>query len=283
MGTKQVKVFDDSGNDTGFLQNHQNWWFDPQFPHAFDLFDLDSFYEENYFKTDHVSSRVVRLYVDAVLDYGQRLNQAQVSSVFEAGCGGGWFTKEFMDRGVDVLAIEGTQAGLAKAVERGVPPERLIRHDLRRPLHLGRRFSIATCTEVAEHLECPFAGQLVQTLVNHSDVVWFTFEPPGTNDAHYHHCNEQPPKFWTNLFAFHDYRAIEIPAELRSQLKSRGWYIFCSPRVNIPTDLSWTRTETGSSASLGGTNGKTRRDRYWIKKFTPPIVLDFARILLNQK
>lgn len=130
MKTASVKVYNDQGSDTGYLQNRQNWWFDPRFPHAFELFDLDSFYEDNYFKEDHVDSRVVKRYVDSVLHYGQQMIQAPVTSVLEAGSGGGWFTKEFVDRGIDIVAIEGTRVGLAKTIQRGVPEQRLIRHDL---------------------------------------------------------------------------------------------------------------------------------------------------------
>lgn len=276
MSTSRVAVYDDSGADIGYLQYRQNWWFDPEFPHSFELFDLDSFYEDQYFREDHVGPQVVERYVSAVMDYGKRLTRAPVTSVLEVGCGGGWFTKRFLDLGVDLLAIEGTAAGLKKAIDRGVPKERLLRHDLRRPLQLGRRFQVAVCTEVAEHLECPFAGVLVQTLVDHADVIWFSFEPPGTNEAHYHHCNEQPAKFWLNLFHFHDYVALEIPENLRLELEHRGRYIFCSRKAMIPDDLSPVSL-TGASESAGQRMYQEGRAKYWLKKFVPPIVVDLVR------
>lgn len=281
MKTASVKVYNDQGSDTGYLQNRQNWWFDPRFPHAFELFDLDSFYEDNYFREDHVDSRVVKRYVDSVLHYGQQMIQAPVTSVLETGSGGGWFTKEFVDRGIDIVAIEGTRVGLAKTIQRGVPEQRLIRHDLRRPLQLGRRFDVAVCTEVAEHLECPFAGQLVQTLVDHADVIWFSFEAPGTNEAHYHHSNEQPPKFWINLFKFHDYEVVEIPADLRAELASRGRYIFCSPRVTIPSQVTHLSFES-VSASLGGAMQRESSAKHWLRQIMPPVLLGLARKVLRR-
>jgi SAM-dependent methyltransferase len=280
--TVSVKVYSEHGSDIGYLQNRQNWWFDPRFPHSFELFDLDSFYEDNYFRDDHVGPQVVARYVDAVLHYAEQIIQRPVTSVLEAGCGGGWFTKKFVDRGIDILAIEGTGVGLSKAVERGVPPERLLRHDLRRPLQLGRRFDVAVCTEVAEHLECPFAGQLVQTLVDHSDVIWFSFEPPGTNEAHYHHSNEQPPKFWINLFRFHDYRVVEIPADLIAELANRGKYIFCSPRVTIPTQLT-SISLVSSPASLGRAMRSESTVKYMLRRITPPILVDLVRKVRKPK
>ncbi|MGA3068272.1 MAG: class I SAM-dependent methyltransferase [Tepidisphaeraceae bacterium] len=252
MATTPIKVFDSSGAHVGYLRNRQYWWFELQFPHSFELFDLDPFYEDIYFENDHVFPDVIKQYVDSVLDYGRRLTGRPVTSVLEVGSGGGWFTREFLNRGIDLVAIEGSRAGIAKSTERGVPSDRLVHHDLRRPIQLGRRFDVAVCTEVAEHLECPFSGQLVQTLVDHSDVIWFSFEPPGTNEAHYHHCNEQPAKFWLNLFKFHDYRAVKIPDALCAQLSQRGKYIFCGRNIIIPPDMA--SVTTFSSWTSAGEN-----------------------------
>jgi hypothetical protein len=281
MTTTEVRVLDDRGVDKGYLSQPQNWWFDPNFPHAFELFDLDAFYEAPYYEADHVGEDTVLAYVDAILQYGQRLNGRPVRSVLECGCAGGWFTEEFLKRGIDVIALEGSSAGIKRALSRGVPAERLKQHDLRRPIQLGRRFDVAICTEVAEHIECPFSSQLIQTLVTHSDVVWFSFEPPDTNEAHYHHSNEQPAKFWLNLFKFFDYRAIELPDSLGRLLDYRGTHIFCAPSVAIPEDVHVLPKVERSVANQFGRHSPVqtpKRDaRYWIRKFSPPIAMDVAR------
>jgi SAM-dependent methyltransferase len=277
MKSLPVNVWSQSGVDTGFLPNQsQNWWFDLSFPHSFEMFDLDTFYEDNYFKTDHVSQAIARIYVDSVLRLGELFHKCPITSVLEAGCGGGWFTKEFLDRGIDVTAVEGTLAGLAQTTRKGVPADRLLRHDLRLPLKLGRRYQLAVCTEVAEHIECPFAGQLVKSLVDHADVIWFSFEPPGTNDAHYHHCNEQPPKFWLNLFKFHGYNAIEIPDALVQKLAGRGKYIFFNARMEAPGGFICVDPNT-PTASLGKTYSQ-HKARELFRKITPPIIKDVLSI-----
>jgi hypothetical protein len=120
---------------------------------------------------------------------------------------------------------------------------------------------------------------LVQTLVSHSDVVWFSFEPPGTNEAHYHHSNEQPAKFWLNLFRFHDYRAIELPNELTQLLALRGTHVFCAPSVSIPPDLHALQYVAGKAASLGQISVPPRDAKYWLRKVVPPIVGDIVRKL----
>lgn len=215
-----------------------------------------------------------------MLQYGERLHGRPVRSVLECGCAGGWFTEEFLKRGVDVFALEGSKAGVERALSRGIPEERVRRHDLRRPITLGRRFDVAVCTEVAEHVECPFSGQLVQTLVSHADVVWFSFEAPDTNEAHYHHSNEQPEKFWLSLFRFHDYGAIELPASVKAVVQERGTHVFYAPSIKVPEDLHVVANGARSVArSLGERSAlKPKRDtRYWLRKLSPPIAVDVAR------
>jgi hypothetical protein len=228
--TAKIRVYED-GQERGWLGGNQRWWFDPAFPHSFSIFDLDSLYDNNYFRVDHVGQDVVKQYVDYVLAFGEKLLGRPVVSILEAGCAGGWFTEELFRRNIDVTAVEGTRVGYDKTIARGVPASRVIRHDLRLPLALGRQFDMALCTEVAEHIECPFSSQLVQNLVNHSQLVWFSFEEPGTNDAHYHHSNEQPAPFWINLFRFYGYRTWRLPDEVTRATEMRGRMIFCGPQV----------------------------------------------------
>lgn len=277
MATTRVILRDASGADSGYLKSSQNWWFDPSFPHAFELFDLDGFYEEDYYASDHVAQDTVRAYVDAILHYGQRLSGKPVRSLAEFGCAGGWFTQEFLARGVDVQGVEGSSSGVKRALARGIPQSNILQRDLRRPLQLGRRFDIAVCTEVAEHIECPFSSQLVHTLVSHADIVWFSFEPPGTNEAHYHHSNEQPAKFWVNLFRFYDYEAIELPPELGEAVGARGTHVFCSPNVVIPDDLHTLQYVAGATHGLGQISTPARDAKFWVRKLVPPIVGDLAR------
>ena len=118
-------------------------------------------------------------------------------------------------------------------LERGIPIERIIKHDLRFPLNLNRIFDIVLCTEVAEHIEPPFSSQLILNIINHSKLVWFSFEEPGTNSAHYHHCNEQPEKFWKNLFDFFGYQMVKLPKKVIKEVGGRAGYIFYAKSLKI--------------------------------------------------
>lgn len=223
--TARIDVFDKGGEDRGYIGTNQRWWSDPDFPHAFAIFDLNGFYSDPYFGTDHVRRETVTAYADYVLAYGQQFLDRPVASILECGAAAGWFSEEFIRRGIDLIAVEGTHAGHARLAQR-IPAERAIQHDLRRRLDLQREFDVVLCTEVAEHIEPPFSSQLVENLVRHAPLVWFSFEPPGTNEAHYHHCNEQPLAFWVNLFAFYGYAALELPGEVTAAVQDRGRVVF---------------------------------------------------------
>ena len=282
MRTDKIQTYN-NGVDVGYLGDNQTWWFDPSFEHSFTIFDLDTFYPDAYFENDHVGVETVQNYVNYVLEYGRLLLGRDVQSVLEIGCAGGWFTNEFIKRGIDIIAVEGTIAGVAKAIKRGVPPEMVIKHDLRQPWHLNRKFDVVLCTEVAEHIECPFSSQLVNNLVRHADFVWFSFEEPGTNEAAYHHCNEQPVKFWRNLFRYYNFRMLPLPPTVITAVETRGKCICCAETLQVPSTIVDTSTET-EPVLIGLGKGQdvcqSSSQNSWkhtLKKFIPPILIDAVK------
>jgi len=222
---KKIEIFK-NGEDTGYLGNNQKWWFDESFKDSYEIFDLDGFYSEIYFSHDHVNEDHVDNYFLHISNYVKNITGNELSSVMEAGCAGGWFTKKFQDEGIDIIAIEGSKCGVDATIKKGVDKNKIMHHDLRKDFNLNRKFDIVCCTEVAEHIETPFSSQLVYNLIKHSDLIWFSTENPGGNEAHYHHCNEQPNKFWINIFDFFDYGFIEIPNNLNYSTANRGSHIF---------------------------------------------------------
>jgi hypothetical protein len=191
--TRRVEIYH-PGRTSGWLGGRKEWWFDPDFPHAFEIFDLDGFYEEHYFAADHVDLSTAEKYVELVIGYGTGVLGRPVESVLELGARGGWFSERFWARRLDLIAVEGTVVGHRQIVERGVPSTQVVRYDLRRPPDLGRTFDVVVC---------------------------------------YRHPNEQPEIFWRNLFAFLGWEMTSLPNEVATSVAGRGRFI-CHPRTVTP-------------------------------------------------
>lgn len=139
-------------------------------------------------------------------------------SVVDVGCGvGGWLV-EFKRHGVaDVLGVDGDYV---PADRRRIPKTEFRAADLARPIDLGRRFDLACCLEVGEHLPAASAAGLVGSLVKLSDVVVFSAAVPHQGGTG--HVNEQWPAYWAAQFAQHGYQCCDA-------LRPRIW---SDPRVD---------------------------------------------------
>lgn len=217
--------------DNGWInkQNHL-WWLDPTQPYSFTFFDPDSAYPDQYYANGHdVTDSHVKVYCDTVIDYYKSIKNVDLSTLLEVGCGGGWFTAEFARRGLKVTAFDASQSGVDRARARVGTKDnvRIFKHDIRDKSTLIGRYDVICCSEVAEHIEPPFAGLLVQTLTKHSDVIiWSHARPHEHAPCHIHHPNEQPDRYWISLFAFFGYKAYSVPNEIVQATKQRIKFIF---------------------------------------------------------
>lgn len=118
-------------------------------------------------------------------------------SVLDVGCGPGTWLRTIAEAGVaDYYGVDGIDH-----LPKGDPlfgPERFKQIDLRGDWDLGRRFDVALCLEVAEHLDAGFAKNIVRALARHADTVYFSAACPGQPGQH--HVNCQWPEYWQELF-----------------------------------------------------------------------------------
>jgi hypothetical protein len=121
-------------------------------------------------------------------------NQALYDSRFFAGIGAG-----------DVLGVDGDHV---RRDELKIPAECFRAHDLSRPPDLGRRFDVALCLEVAEHLPAESAAPLVAALAAAAPAVVFSAAVPGQGGVQ--HVNEQWPWYWQGLFEQRGYRCLDL-------------------------------------------------------------------------
>lgn len=141
------------------------------------------------------------------------------ASVVDVGCGPGVFAAEWIRRGVhDVVGMDGAPvAGVYRA-----PASTFRVVDLSEPVDEGRRFDLATCLEVAEHLPPESEGTLVASLVDLAPVVAFSAAPPGQGG--HGHVNERWPAHWANLFAAHGYHQVDVVRGLLVDREDVAWY-----------------------------------------------------------
>ena len=130
------------------------------------------------------------------------------ASVVDVGCGIATWGGAIRELGVgDYLGIDGSWVPLAQLQ---VPPEQFVPADLSRldSFQLDRRFDLAICLEVAEHLEQGKAEALVRFLTAHADRVVFGAAVPYQGGTH--HINEQWQSYWAEIFATCGFDAFDI-------------------------------------------------------------------------
>ncbi len=121
-----------------------------------------------------------------------------VESVVDVGCGEGWWGAEFAGHlpwAVTALGIDG------EYVESCAIPMEAV--DLGQPFDLGRRFDVAVCLEVAEHLPPERADGFVADLCRLAPTVVFSAAMPRQGGVG--HVNLQPPAYWASLFRSRGY------------------------------------------------------------------------------
>ena len=140
-------------------------------------------------------------------------------SFVDVGCGLGVWGKAALKFGIrEVVGVDGVELGNGQLLPRASFRRQL----LDEPFSLGRKFDVAVCLEVGEHLAAASAPVLIQNLVSHSDLVYFSAACPGQPGQH--HVNCQWPVYWQRLFNEQGYSCDD---EIRWQLWNMTELGFC--------------------------------------------------------
>jgi SAM-dependent methyltransferase len=162
---------------------------------------------------DELSLRSARAVVPIVL------NLLSPKSVVDFGCGRGTWLKAWLENGVETaLGLDGDYVDRDKLL---IDRDQFRAVDLRAPVRLDRRFDLAMCLEVAEHLPARSARALVGSLAAAAPAVLFSAALPGQGGVD--HVNEQWPPYWERLFAEQGMRKYDVVRPL----------IWCQPDVHM--------------------------------------------------
>lgn len=157
------------------------------------------------------SSRPARLVDGIVRRFAPR-------SVLDLGCGVGGAIDLLVERGVeDVVGVENSDVAIAMARR----PERIIRHDLTRPLDLGRRFDLVLSLEFLEHTHPRYEETVLANFSRHGDLVVLTAARPGQGGQG--HLNERPAEHWIRRFAGMGFAFDEGSTEALRALRDAYW------------------------------------------------------------
>jgi SAM-dependent methyltransferase len=142
-------------------------------------------------------------------------------SVVDVGCGSGAWLAVWREHGVtDILGIDGPYVDPSTLL---ISPAQFQALDLRRPFALDRKFDLALCLEVAEHLPARVAASLVRSLINLAPIVLFSAAVPLQTGAG--HINERWPNYWRDQFAHHDYMFLDpIRPRIWHDARVEIWY-----------------------------------------------------------
>lgn len=113
-----------------------------------------------------------------------------IKSLIDVGCAEGHALHAFKALGVQkLLGIEGLPQNSAKVK---VP---CITHDLTKGPCIVEGYDFVWCSDVAEHIEEQYVGNLLATLTNGK---WLAMAQggPGMGRSGWHHVNNQPESYW---------------------------------------------------------------------------------------
>ncbi|MCG9793910.1 class I SAM-dependent methyltransferase [Flavobacterium algicola] len=143
-------------------------------------------------------------------------------SIIDVGCGvGAWL--DVWKRCVNVTKVTGIDADfIDKSLLILDLDTEFEEVDLSKKLPSYKKYDLAICLEVAEHLEEKRASSFVQDLTNLSDIVLFSAAIPGQEGTQ--HINEQFLKYWITEFSKNDYNCLDVVRPMIWDNDSVSWW-----------------------------------------------------------
>ena len=162
------------------------------------------------------SARIVLPYLKNIYNF---------QSVVDIGCGIETWLKACRLMGInDVLGIDGAHVLNTKKFL--LPEKYFLEHNFFNQVskpQISRKYDLAICLEVAEHLRSKNANEFVKFLTTCSDVILFSAAIPGQTGEN--HRNEQLPNYWVEIFKRNGYVFLDpFRKKFWKNKKIEWWY-----------------------------------------------------------
>jgi len=196
----------------------------------------EDFYSNRHSRTKYAAKTILSKVIEV---------HPSITSAIDIGCGVGTWLSVLKQHGVsNVQGVDGPWVE-QKLLE--IPPECFRSYDFKVPeidLTFNRRYDLAICLEVAEHIDPPKAKAFVQYLTTLSDLILFSAAIPGQGGIG--HVNEQWPSYWVGLFSEHGYVVRDtLRLKIWNDDQIPWWY-----RQNIMLFLSKEETLCTNSSNV---------------------------------
>lgn len=162
---------------------------------------------ENIYSSDFYKSRQQLAQKSASIILKHLFSNIKINSVIDFGCGTGTWLHECREYDIEnILGIDGNWVDI-KSLE--INKHYFHNHDLSLTQYIpSKKFDLALCIEVAEHLPPAMGASLIESLINSSDIILFSSAV--ANQRGTGHLNEQPQEFWAKIFSQYKYDCIDF-------------------------------------------------------------------------
>jgi len=175
---------------------------------------INKYYNKKFYEIyDQLTKESAEAIVPVLVDL------CKPKSVLDVGCGIGTWLSVFQKHGIEVFGIDGNWV---RTKSLHIPPDKFEARDLSSGFSLDRKFDMAICLEVAEHLPQAASKRLIRSLVKSAPIVYFSAAIPfqgGTN-----HINEQWKSYWASIFETFGFTMIDLIRPLIWNHKSVKWW-----------------------------------------------------------
>lgn len=140
-------------------------------------------------------------------------------SVVDVGCGSGVFLDKYKEDGTEIMGVDFEENSRERL------GGNLIIADLTKPLVLPKKYDMAMCFEVFEHISEEFSNIAVESLSKAADFIIFSAAKP--DQVGENHINCQTKGYWLGKFA-----KFGIEVDLLSSGNLLGFAESCGQFVN---------------------------------------------------